>query len=132
MRQLLEDQFPRLVGAFERLNEALFAKLSNAAQHPKKGAVFQRVDDASQLWAQASGKGYGDFMTAAELTRMKLLFQRRHVLSHRQGIVDQPYIDKSGDTSYAVGQRLVVRDGDVLELVDLLEKLSGGLRTLVP
>jgi hypothetical protein len=131
VRQLLEDQFARLVGAFERLNEALFDKLPNASQFPKRGSIFQRVDDASQLWQQASGQGYGAFLTASQLLRMKLLFQRRHVLSHRQGMVDQPYITKSGDTSYAVGQRLVVREGDVLELVDLMEQLAAGIRTLV-
>ncbi len=131
VRQLLEDQFARLVGAFERFNEALFAKLPNTSQCPKQGAVFQRIDDASQLWQQASGKSYSDFLGASELQRVKLFFQRRHVLSHRQGIVDQAYITKSGDSGYAVGQRLVVRDADVLELVDLLAKLAAGLRSLV-
>lgn len=131
VRQILEDQFARLVGAFERLNEALFDKLLNASQFPKKGNIFQRIDDASMLWQQASGKGYGDFLDVMELQRMKLLFQRRHVLSHKQGFVDQAYINKSGDTSYAAGQRLVVKDAEVLELVDLLAKLAVGLRGLV-
>ncbi|MDB5355232.1 MAG: hypothetical protein JWN24_1685 [Phycisphaerales bacterium] len=132
VRQLLEDQFARMVGAFERLNEALFDQLPNAAQFPRKGSVFQRLDDASNLWLSASGKAYGDFLPPTDLTRMKLLFQRRHVFSHRQGIVDQPYISRSGDTGYAVGQRLVVRDADVLELATLLRILACGLRTLCP
>lgn len=131
VRQVVEDQFPRLVGAFERLNEVLFEKLPNASQHPRKRAVFQRLDDASSLWKQASGKGFEDFLTAAELGRVKFLYQRRHVLSHRQGIVDQEYIDRSGDTVYKVGQRLVVRESDVIEMVDLLGKLANGIRTLV-
>jgi hypothetical protein len=131
-RQLVEDQFARLVGAFERLNEALFDKLPAAAQYPSKGSVFQRIDDGSQLWLQACGKGYEAFLTTDELRKLKLYFQRRHVFSHRQGIVDQLYINKSGDATYAVGQRLVARDSDMLELVDLLKKLSDGIRTLVP
>jgi hypothetical protein len=131
VRQLLEDQFSRLVGAFERLNEALFGKLPNASQFQIKRGVFQRVDDASQLWQQASGKGYGDFLSARDLQRMKLLFQRRHVLLHRQGIIDQPYIDKSGDASYVVGQRLIVRSSEVQELVELLGRVATGLRSLV-
>ncbi|MBN1511807.1 MAG: hypothetical protein JXB13_07315 [Phycisphaerae bacterium] len=52
-------------------------------------------------------------------------------ISHQQGIVDQTYLDRSGDRSYSVGQRLVVREADVLELVDLLQKLTVGLRGLV-
>lgn len=132
VRQILEDQFPRIVGAFERLNETLFDKLANSTQHPHKGAVFQRLDDASMLWQQASGIGYGAFLSNQELSRLKLLFQRRHVLSHRQGIVDQQYIDRSGDTAYSVGQRLVTRESDVIELVRLVRQLVIGLRTIVP
>ncbi|MCZ6654727.1 MAG: hypothetical protein O7D91_17085 [Planctomycetota bacterium] len=131
VRQLLEDQLPRLVGAFEHLNEALFDKLPNAVQFAKIGNVFQRVDDASDLWLQASGKGYGDLLNADELQQLKLWFQRRHVLAHRQGIVDQAYLDRSGDRSYAVGQRLVTRDADVREMVELVAKLVSGLRSLV-
>jgi uncharacterized Zn finger protein (UPF0148 family) len=132
VRQLLEDQFARLIGAFERVNESLFDRLPNAAGFQKKGAVFQRIDDATTLWQQATGKGYDAILTRRELQRMKLLFQRRHLLSHRQGIIDQQYIDRSGDSSYAVGQRLVTKDADVLELVGLLRKFVDGLRTLGP
>lgn len=131
VRQLLEDQFPRLVGAFERLNEALFQRLPNAAQLPRSGSVFQRLDDASALWQRACGKGYGYFVSQGEMLRLRVLFERRHVLSHRQGIVDQKYIDRSGDQTYAVGQRVGVRDGDVLGFVNLLAKIATGLRSLV-
>lgn len=130
-RQIVEDQVVRLVGAFERFNDALFDKLPNACQFQKKGNIFQRVDDASDLWLQASGKGYATFLSPNELQRLKLWFQRRHVISHRQGIVDQIYIDKSCDRSYTVGQRLVIRDDDVQELIDVFEKLSAGLRSVV-
>jgi len=132
IRQLLEDQFARLVGAFERLNEALFDKLPTAHQFNRKGSVFQRLDDASSLWQQATGKGYCDFLSPNELARLKILFQRRHVLSHRQGIVDDAYLAKSGDRSYSPGQRLVVRAADVLELCDLLGQLANGLREQSP
>ena len=41
-------------------------------------------------------------------------------------------VDRSGDSSYAVGHRLVVKDDDVLELVRYLRVLVAGLRGLVP
>jgi uncharacterized Zn finger protein (UPF0148 family) len=132
IRQLLEDQFTRLVGAFERINEALFARLPNASSFQKKGAVFQRIDDASDLWNQAGSITYARFLSPPDISSLKILFQRRHVLTHRQGIIDQAYIDRSGDSRYSVGQRLVVRDDDVLELVRLMRTLVAGLRSVVP
>ncbi len=128
IRQILEDQLPRIVGAFERINEALFQKLPNSSEFSWKGSVFQRLDEASTLWKEASGKGYTDILGDEELQQLKLMFQRRHVLSHRQGVVDQVYIDRSGDVGYAVGQRLVVADSDVTNLVAIVEKLVAGLR----
>ena len=131
VRQLVEDQFSRLVGAFERLSEALFDQLPTASGHPKQGNVFQRVDDGSALWQAAAGQGYDAHLSGGELGVLRLRFQQRHVLGHKQGIVDQLYIDRSGDTSYSVGQRLVIREHDVLELADVVEKLAGGLRGVV-
>lgn len=130
-RQLLEDQLPRLVGAFERLSEALFAACPTAPGVKLKGNVFQRIDDGSTVWRDATGRGYEAFLNASQLDRLRLLYQRRHVISHRQGIVDQSYLDKSGDLNYAIGQRLKVRDSDVSDLADILEDLASGLRTLV-
>jgi hypothetical protein len=46
--------------------------------------------------------------------------------------VDQDYLNKTGDHTYAVGQRLVVREADVVCLADLVAQLASGLRSLVP
>ena len=61
---------------------------------------------------------------------MNLLFQRRHLLEHNTGMVDNMYLQKSGDTSYVAGQRLVVREADAYELLSIIKKLAAGLKTL--
>ena len=40
------------------------------------------------------------------------------------------YIDKSGDTDYSVGQRVVVKTSEALDLITIIRKLSSGLLTL--
>jgi hypothetical protein len=45
---------------------------------------------------------------------------------HVGGIVDQDYVDRSGDRTYGVGQRLVVRPAAVERLADVLGKLVAG------
>ena len=130
VRQVLEDQYPRLVGAFERATQALFERKYDPTLLAGKGAIFQRIDDASALWRRVSGVGFDAFLTPQEQERLKAHFQRRHVLSHGQGIVDQRYLARSGDTSVTVGQRLVVRECDVLELLHLIRLIVDGLRGL--
>lgn len=65
---------------------------------------------------------------AIETARVSLHFQRRHVLAHLDGIVDQSYVTKTADPLYKVGQRLVILAVDVHEAVALVEKLVAGLR----
>jgi|KBSMisStaDraftv2_1062788.scaffolds.fasta_scaffold821167_2 hypothetical protein len=89
---------------------------------------FQRLSEASSLWREAVGKGYEDFLDTKELFDLRMLFQRRHLLMHRDGVVDADYIQKSADHDYAIGQRIIVREGDVFRLVFLVGKLRDELR----
>jgi hypothetical protein len=50
--------------------------------------------------------------------------QQRHLLTHRDGIVDQTYLDHSGDRAYRIGQRIIVRPDDTRALADLLSDLA--------
>ena len=76
------------------------------------------------------GKGYETWLSPEEMQDMKLLFQRRHILEHNSGIVDQRYIDQSGDTSYNAGQRVVVHERDARRLLAIVQKLGEGLKLL--
>lgn len=130
VRQVLENGLVKLVASFQRLAEAVFLALPNASSFPVRRNLFQNLMDSSQRWRDATGKGYEDLMDAGELRELRVYFQQRHLLAHREGMVDQDYINKSGDTGYSVGQRLVVKEAAVLRLADLVEKLGAAILTL--
>lgn len=130
-REILENSMGRLVGAFQRLAEALFDRTPAAPTTRHGKNVFQNLTEGSALWRIATGKGYEDLLTSAEMADLLRLFQQRHLLAHCEGIVDQDYITKSGDTTYAVGQRLIIREGAVSRLAELVTKLTEEMRKLV-
>jgi hypothetical protein len=127
-RSLIESCLSDIVVAFQRLAEKLFAKISKAPTPFFN--VFQRIDDSSKLWKSICGKGYDDWLIPNEMEELKILFQKRHLLAHCEGIVDQRYIDKSGDTTYKVGQRIVVKTDDIYRLLYLVEVISSKIRKL--
>jgi hypothetical protein len=127
VRLVIESSLQSAVTAFQRFAEALFAKPGGAAVPTPRRNAFQSLADGSRLWTQKYGKEYGDHLALEELARLTRYFQQRHVLAHRDGLVDSDYAARSGDTSYQSGQRLVVREAAVLDLVDLIEKLGAGL-----
>ena len=68
-------------------------------------------------------------LTPPEFSDLERYFQQRHLLAHCEGIVDQSYIDRSGDRQYSVGQRLIVRKDSVQSLATLVDKLARELRS---
>jgi hypothetical protein len=93
---------------------------------------FQIVGKGSELYRSISGRDYSEWLSANELESMNTMFQRRHLIEHNNGIVDQRYIDKSGDTTYSVGRRIIVKEADAYRLLDILSKLGQGLYSIRP
>lgn len=127
-RELLEASLARLVSGFQRLAEAVFDQLPNRPQVTPRRNVFQNLQESSDLWEQVGRARYENLLDANEFRGLTILFQRRHLLQHREGIVDQAYLDKSSDSAYSLGQRIVVSPNDVQRLADLTEKLAEHLR----
>lgn len=126
-RDMLEGTLGDVVSAFQKFAECVYTRKSTT---PVKVNDFQIVQKGSKLFRDATGKGYDTWLTAAELDRMNLLFQRRHILEHNAGLVDNKYLQNSGDASYVLGQRLVVHEKDAYELLAIIKKLAAGLKTL--
>ncbi|MFK5948680.1 MAG: hypothetical protein QM500_07925, partial [Methylococcales bacterium] len=78
----------------------------------------------SEFWNKAVGKGYQDWVSKLQFDMLVLLFQKRHILAHNQGIVDSMYIKKSKDPSYKEGQRIVITGSDVDTLISIIDKLG--------
>ena len=129
IKSLIESALTDGVTAFQRLADELYAKVPNCQPAPFN--AFQRIDDGNSLWKNGCGKGYEDWLTPNELSDLKLLFQKRHLLAHREGMVDDKYIQRSGDRNYRVGQRIIIRNFDIRSLVDLITKLAKRMWSVV-
>ena len=119
---LLESSIPDLVVAFQRVCECVYPQIQGAK--PLKRIVFQRLVDGDLLWRELVGEGYEDWISAIQYAKLKKCFQQRHVLQHKDGIVDQDYCSKSGDTSYRIGQHLIIKANDITEYADIIEELG--------
>lgn len=128
-RSMIESCLLDGVTAFQKCCEGLYASTNPAVAAPMN--AFQRLSQGSDLWKARVGVAYADILTASEQARLKLLFQKRHILVHSDGIVDQRYVDESGDTSYKVGQRIAVTAADVDEIVAGISKLVTEIRKSV-
>ena len=124
-RLLVEQSLVRVVGGFERFSEARFQQISGGAEF-KRGA-FQRLGDASDLWEKLGRRRYDQILSSNEIIFLSKMFQKRHLLVHKEGVVDADYLKKTNDGGIAVGQRIRLKEGDVIRVCDLLETVAGEL-----
>lgn len=125
-RSMIESGLNDCVVALQRFCEVTFA--AKAPEIRVRFNAFQNIEAGSEYWERAIGEGYSDWISQDELRLLKVFFQRRHLLSHREGMVDQKYIDNSGDLSYSVGQRIVVKPDDVNMCLGIILKLVNSLK----
>jgi len=122
-RSLRETCISDGVVAFQKYCEGIYSAYGEAPFN-----AFQRLEQSSKLWKKAIKKDYLSWLTSEELSSLKLLFQKRHILTHNEGIVDAHYIKKSGDIFYKEGQRIVISDKDINDILICLEKIGDGLK----
>ena len=124
-RDLVENGLQNAVTAFQKYAEALFSQVV-AGPKPRRNA-FQNLSGGSKLWFDAIGKSYSEYLLDDEYAELRRAFQQRHLLAHTQGLVDQEYIDNSGDISHRLGQRLIISMTAVRHYLDCIQKLGEGL-----
>lgn len=126
-RSLLESSLGDIVSAFQKFAACHYDKLTGKTSRVND---FQMVEKGSLLFKEATRKGYEEWLSDMELQDMNVMFQRRHLVEHNNGMVDMKYIDKSGDNSYVEGQRLVIKEKDALNLHAIIKKLGAGLSSI--
>lgn len=125
---LIEDAITGGVTQFENIAKHLYEQATGSLPSKGKGNIFQRLSDASEEWKITTGKYFTEFLTQDELERLNIYFQRRHALGHNDGLVDDKYLKKSGDSSYKLSQRIIIKFDMVMDFTDLLERLVNGMR----
>lgn len=125
IRLIVENGLQNAVTAFQRCAEAIYAELPTAGKARRN--AFQNLTGGDALWMAATGTPYSAHLSSDELAALQRAFQQRHLLAHTQGIVDDDYLTKSGDNRYQIGQRIVIREAYVREIVEFVRKLTNGL-----
>jgi len=58
---------------------------------------------------------------------IKKMFQKRHVLVHNKGIVNEEYLERSGDTEFSLGERIAVRDHEAKLFIETVRAMGENL-----
>lgn len=126
---LVETSLNECVVAFQRFCDQMFSE--NFPEVNVKFNAFQNLEKGSKYWENKLSKSYEDWISPKELELLIVFFQQRHLLSHTEGIVDDKYIERSKDETYEVGQRIVIKENDVIKCSEILIKLKSEIKKAI-
>jgi hypothetical protein len=105
---------------------------SATAPAKAENVSFQNLVGARQRLQDLFAIDLAAALTAAEWDFACRCFQKRHLLAHSMGVVDEAYLRATADPGAVVGRKVAISREEVVALVGLLKKLGAGLLAQLP
>lgn len=138
-KEMWEDLTVKSVSAFEPFAKHIRLKLlllPMTARRKKQleDLNFQKplaANDSLMQWfdiglLEASGNAHAlkRAIPPDEVAFIKKMIQRRHILIHNRGIVDQEYLDLSGDRAFTLGERIRIRSAEAKRFLERVHDMG--------
>jgi hypothetical protein len=105
---------------------------SSTAPAQAQSLSFQNLAGAKQRLQGLFGVDLSAGVTPDEWTFACRSFQKRHLLAHHMGVVDEAYLQATADPEAVTGRKVVIRPDEVVALVALLRRLASTLLAQLP
>lgn len=86
--------------------------------------TFQSLDVVRSNIQALAGMDLSTVVSSSDWSSAVIGFQKRHLVAHKMGVIDQAYIAKTGDTSYAVGRKVDISASEVRDLTAIIKVLA--------
>jgi hypothetical protein len=133
-RYLVEDALENCVSAFDGFGrECIYVRMAQSADPDKAARLsFQNLTRASLSIKELFGVDLGALVSADEWKQISIAFQKRHLIAHKSGVVDEQYISATGADSTILGHKVPLSEAEVRQLSDLVVALGAKLLEALP
>ncbi len=131
--QLVADALENGVSAFDGFGREVCRVHAGKASNPAKAesVSFQNLAGAQKNVQALFGVELAAGLAAAEWDALCRSFQKRHLLAHSMGIVDEDYLTRTGDPQARLGRKVAIPPDEVTEMLALTRKLGAHLAASV-
>ena len=111
-------------GALETFLKARFEAEAPDISLQGKGNVFQRLDDAAELYRQHLEVDLPALLETEGWDHLNQVAAMRHLLVHNAGIVDSRFLDRLPTWPQQAGQRIQIKKSDAEGFITLLQRVA--------
>lgn len=123
---LISDALENGVSAFDGFGRESCRVHAPKATDPAKAEKisFQNLSGAQKNVDQLFGIDLASGLDASDWTHTCRSFQKRHLLAHSVGIIDEKYVKATGDPTATVGRKVSIQSTEVLTLLASIRHLG--------
>jgi hypothetical protein len=121
-QHLIDDALENVVSAFDGFGREICSQKSADIR-------FQNLSGARRRVQEAFGFDFADELSADSWMAACRIFEKRHLLAHKMGVIDADYVQKAKDPGAIVGRRVRVTKADVSLAIGLIETIGQRLFT---
>lgn len=125
-QQLIDDALENGVSAFDGFGRETCCVNKDKANDPAKAenVSFQNLTRAQQKVVNLFGIDLCGALAAVEWEFVGRCFQKRHLLAHKMGVVDDTYMQMTNDPDLAVGRKVPIQADEVRNMLGHLTTLG--------
>lgn len=123
---LIGDALENVVSTFDGFGHEVCTVFADKTTTPTKAAKtgFQNLHRAKTDVQKHFGFDIAASLTPAEWEEAIRGFQKRHLLAHKSGVIDDDYIAKANDPSAIKGRKVSIKADEIVALIDIVRKLG--------
>lgn len=138
-QNLWDEMLKNCVSEFESMSKAIRDQLVKLPAIPQRrkdieGLNFQRIKDAHLKLKAWFGIDIFTGLSHDNIDFILISFERRHLLTHSLGVVDQKYLDNTIDKSVRLNQKIKVSKEEALRIIETTrnigKRLYDGFRSI--
>jgi len=131
---MIEAAVDKCVSSFDGFGRELCRLVSDKTRQDsgKSTFSFQNLTGANTNFQKLSGAELKTGIHDDEWQILVLNFQKRHLFAHKKGVIDQEYIDKTGDYSAVVGRKVSLSIEEIRRIIPILRNLADYMLRSIP
>jgi hypothetical protein len=120
--KLVDDSLENAVSAFDGFGRATCVAFANKLPNGVQASEisFQNIGGAQTRVLNFFGFDIAKGLMQNDWDFVIRCFQKRHLLAHKMGVIDDEYIKKAKDPQAIMGRKITITPDEVLQLVRLL------------
>jgi hypothetical protein len=114
---LIGDALENIVSAFDGFGREISSQKGSEIR-------FQNLPGARRNVQDKFGFDFADALTADQWQYVCRVFQKRHLLAHKMGVIDDDYVLKASDVGVVAGRKVQVSAEEVNSSIEIIELLG--------